>query len=273
MKRFLLLTMAAGLLATSASAITVVGGTGGSATGTFQNFTASTSGTPYFSNGSADYPVTGGNIGYYMTNSGAYTGSPAGALDSPSQFYGNGNSSTPFSFLKQSSVLSITAMFAMADYNPHNEFGLYDVANTAIRQVIYSSGTIPASATSPNLPPTGVPTSLGNFGLYMVVCADSNAACGGTPITYYSGLLASSGADANHQHFALFQVAQGLTTQYYIGFDDTPGSSVQEGPGDYNDLIIRLTAVDSAVPEPATLSLVGFALLGVGFARRKFAKK
>lgn len=48
-----------------------------------------------------------------------------------------------------------------------------------------------------------------------------------------------------------------------VGFEDIRG-----GDYDYNDLIFAFSAVQVSVPEPASLALLGFGLLGLGILRR-----
>ena len=56
--------------------------------------------------------------------------------------------------------------------------------------------------------------------------------------------------------------ALGGTVQL-VGFEDRRG-----GDYDYNDLIFAFSAVQVAVPEPASLALLSLGLFGVGMLRR-----
>jgi hypothetical protein len=84
--------------------------------------------------------------------------------------------------------------------------------------------------------------------------------------------------DPNRQHFLALRSDQGIL----LGVEDswtsleaftrlsTPyGGSVWEGLGDFNDMVLQITAV----PEPSTFVLLGLGLAGLaGFARRRRSK-
>jgi len=73
----------------------------------------------------------------------------------------------------------------------------------------------------------------------------------------------SGGTNDTYQHFAIFEEAAGT---YWIGMEDLKSGSDY----DYNDMIVKVSSV--SVPEPVTLLLLGFSLVGIAGAGRKFKK-
>ena len=78
---------------------------------------------------------------------------------------------------------------------------------------------------------------------------------------FHSGL---GGNNADGLAHALVSVGSGRT---FVSFEETMGG----GDRDFNDSMFSLTNVRAvaAIPEPATLALLGIGLAGFGFSRRK----
>jgi hypothetical protein len=126
-----------------------------------------------------------------------------------------------------------------------NEFGWYDVNNTAARHVIFA-GSAGAGAAF-----TFTPSA--NYGFYL----DTT-----TNIFYTQSNLNPTG-QKDDQHFAVFNNSNGTGGAYWLGIEDLAFSGSDK---DYNDMIVKV----SPVPEPFTLLFLGACLVGAGVASRKF---
>jgi PEP-CTERM motif len=253
---------------------------------TFQSTTGSNGGmgTPYWNNNSLDgmnmnagdflggvNPSLGATD--YLSSSGgfgSYLSTGASGLDAPSNF----------SFLQTALSVNVTLLYtnAAANIGPHGtEIGLYNVQDPSQKEALFAHGTLnnPIGGIYNNnitpLSPFSAST-WANYGLYGTTCDYWGASC----ITYYSNTALNPADEPGHQHFALFQNAQDPLT-YFVGFEDIYGMNVTEGYGDFNDAIFRLQTTssftphvpDTPVPEPATFSVLGIGLVGLGLLRRR----
>jgi hypothetical protein len=133
-----------------------------------------------------------------------------------------------------------------------NEFGWYATGTPGILNVLFDGAT---SAPASILFAPG-----GDFGFYLK--------------NTFGTFLSNEGgtADPGDQHFAIFRDISEKAQSMWVGVEDTPfgaaGCDPKTAPAgtcsdrDYQDLIVRI----DAVPEPATLLLVGSSLLVLGFA-------
>jgi hypothetical protein len=78
--------------------------------------------------------------------------------------------------------------------------------------------------------------------------------------TYYTQSSLNPSGDTHHQHFAVFEQSSTNGAQvYWLGIEDFNLSQfygAEGGTGDYNDMLVRISAQLLTVPEPSTVALV-----------------
>jgi hypothetical protein len=153
--------------------------------------------------------------------------------------------------------------------------------------------TVPALATDVTFGATGTFSDLTTLGGSLVIdttagtVVSTNLTFSGAPGSDFN-IIAFQGFNATPDVYEIFaesststdELRLGTLATSLVGFDGGPFSSLSDlSPTDYtsdwqNSLGVRTDLVSgdlTAVPEPATLSLLGLGLAGVGFLRRRKA--
>jgi hypothetical protein len=236
-----------------------VTGTGGAA---FQSWLAANlnqNGNPYWDNTSMDGENR--NVGFYLTDA-----PTAPLVDAPGAlpFWGNafnsgtdtGGAADPSFFFQRTAPSSAAILkLEVAGKSNINEFGWYDTNSPAVLNPLFLSS---ATALVTN---TFSPTLA--YGFYLKSGAD----------TYYTqSSLNSNAGDTTRQHFAIFRESAATGAEiYWIGIEDLTAAALgnnESGVGDYQDMLIRISA--TAIPEPSTAMLiVTGTLLMLGLRHRR----
>lgn len=204
------------------------------------------------------------NIGYYLVNAptAPLAGAP-GALP----FWGNaynsvsdsgGTADPSFFFQRTAPSSAVSLQLEIAGVSNVNQFGWYDITDSSILHPLFlGPDSAPASTVFSPSP---------QYGFYLKTSGDN---------TYYTQSSLNSSGESDHQHFVAFQESAISGKEiYWLGIEDLSVAGLgQEGNiGDYNDMVIRLSALSppNEIPEPSTAVLIlGSALLFIGWRPRR----
>ena len=242
--------LAALAVAASTATADTLKGTSGFGSQSWTSAVLNENGTPYWDSGSWDGSQK--NIGYCLTASGGctqlgstapgavpYWGAPSGAAD-------------PNMFFQASGASNAAVQLTIAGNAGTNKFGWFETNATGAligaTHQLFSGATSGTSATF-------APTSY--YGYYLTD--------GKTNTTWYSLSTGNRIGQMADQHFAIFR-ATGPST-FWIGMEDLP---LSDSDRDYNDLVVKVSPV--AVPEPATLLLVGSGIAGLLAGARRWIR-
>lgn len=216
---------------------------------------SNTSTKPFWDNKSLD-SVNGpsGNIGNFITGTGLFQDDPNSPRENLS-YYGNRNGSAASNVVFSSSGGPHVATLegGITAWAGSDAFGWYD--QTGLHFLFDNLSASPVVSFDPT----------GDYGFFL-----RNGQSSYFFVQSEFNIAAQPGEDS-HQHFSIFSNQPSST--YWIGVEDLPGMQGYERNGDFNDVIVKITAPVSATPEPSAVSLFGIGLIALAIGGIKLRRK
>jgi Domain of unknown function (DUF4114)/PEP-CTERM motif len=241
----------------SADSLDVVGG--GATTWHPFETPATSGGTAFWNNKSYDGgPTYQCNIGYWLSAPTSCNGAFLASSPNVTPNY-LGDATTGFGFTKAATTESVTVTpkLQVTGWASVDEFGWVDLGTNTLHKLFQGTGVVGTSQTF-------IPSA--SYGFYVTAPfggTDFNSGehVGGST-TYLS---TDGGSTGSKTHFAVFQLAG--NDHYMFGIEDMNVGA----DWDYNDMAFDIQG-NPAVPEPATMVLLGSGLVGIATAARKRKK-
>lgn len=161
--------------------------------------------------------------------------------------YGGGSITETWSAWSAQTVI----LEEIAGFENNTTFGWYDLADDSKHQIFSGSDTNGDQADI-------LFSNLTNFGFYIDPNASGNY--------MYTEHLKNTHDD---YQVAIFEILEAPNT-FILGWEDLDLNGGSGGDRDYQDMIVRANV--NPVPEPATMLLLGFGLIGLAGFRRKLKK-
>ncbi|HTI69115.1 MAG TPA: hypothetical protein VMF06_04080 [Candidatus Limnocylindria bacterium] len=213
-------------------------------------------GVPFWDVPSAD--GSGYNVGYFLTGTGGYSSNANSPRLDPSKLtYWGYSSGLADLAVTLSTLLNVSAnlKIEVAGLAGQNSVGYYTGNSLSSFTTLFNGSSVIGSTTSftPN----------GSFGLAIKTPVRSSS----NPDIFASQAnLNTDSSVRNNQDVAIFKYVNGATTTFYVGFEDTPYTTLGEytssshNIGDFNDVILQLSV--QTVPEAGTWAAIG-AVVGI----------
>jgi hypothetical protein len=231
-----------------------ISGSGGAGFQSWAVTNLNENGSPYWDNTSMD--GVNRNVGFYLAGAPGALPYWGNAFDSGND---TGGTADPSFFFQTTAPSSMAVLqLEVAGRSNVNEFGWYDLPTPASPPTLHALFLGPDVALTTNTFSPGT-----QYGFY--VRSDSTD-------LYFTQSSLNSGGDTGHQHFAIFRESSVTGAEsYWIGVEDSSENGLggnENHVGDYNDMIIHISAL--SVPEPSTAMLVlSGSLLMIGLIRRR----